>query len=283
MASARFSPRFNGIQTEASLFCHKIDINMVLASRGAVTYIISGLGQRKLRFLADFMTTEGFTMRDNSISAIHLRAATAALAVGAALMLGLAAPSAQAQTVEALYRFTGGTDGGLPFDRLVGDSVGNVYGTTFWGGAYNFGTVFKVDRSGKETVLYNFTGGADGGHPFAGLVRDSASILYGTTKYGGETSCSFQGSLGCGTVFTLDLTGKESVLHSFIGGTDGADPIAGLLRDSVGNLYGTTTMVAARLAPASDVGRCSRWIRAARRPCCIASRGGRTAYIPTPV
>jgi uncharacterized repeat protein (TIGR03803 family) len=82
-------------------------------------------------------------------------------------------------------------------------------------------------------VLHSFTGGADGREPFGGLVRDPAGNLYGTTAGGG--------AFGNGTVFKLDTTGKEIVLHSFTSGADGSSPDAGLIRDSAGNLYGATT------------------------------------------
>ncbi|MFZ0283800.1 MAG: choice-of-anchor tandem repeat GloVer-containing protein, partial [Terriglobales bacterium] len=142
-----------------------------------------------------------------------------------------------AETV--LYSFTGGPDGGLPFAGLVRDSAGNLYGTTLIGGTSGVGTVFKLDSTGMETVLYNFcsqSGCADGSQPYASLVRDSAGNLYGTT-YGG-------GSNDGGTVFRLDKTGKETVLHSFCslsGCADGGFPYAGLVGDSSGNLYGTTS------------------------------------------
>jgi len=148
---------------------------------------------------------------------------------------------------KVLYRFTGGTDGANPEAGLVRDAAGNLYGTTTYGGGgacqngsfTGCGTVFKVDKTGKETVLYRFTGGTDGANPFAGLVRDSAGNLYGTTYQGGNTGCQSQMG-GCGTVFKVDTTGKEIVLYSFTGGTDGETPFAGLLLDAAGNLYGTT-------------------------------------------
>jgi uncharacterized repeat protein (TIGR03803 family) len=142
---------------------------------------------------------------------------------------------------KALYNFTGtGGDGAFPeYGTLVRDSSGNLYGTTAAGGIrdqfcmFSCGTVFKVDASGKETVLYSFTGtGGDGYGPWAGLVRDSAGNLYGTTPYGG--------AYNWGTVFKVDPTGKETVLYSFTGGSDGGYPWAGLVRDAKGNLYGTT-------------------------------------------
>ena len=134
-----------------------------------------------------------------------------------------------------LYTFTGGADGGVPLAGLVRDATGNLYGTAAGFGTYDSGTVFKLDPSGKETVLYSFKGGADGEDPLAGLVRSPDGSLYGTTAYGGNGACSF----GCGTVFKLDPHGHEIVLHSFTGGADGAYPNAVLVRDSAGNLYGT--------------------------------------------
>ena len=83
---------------------------------------------------------------------------------------------AQAQTLTVLYAFKGGSDGSKPAAGLVRDTAGNLYGTTPYGGASGFGTVFKVDAAGNETVLYSFTGQPDGDTPFAALVRDAAGI-----------------------------------------------------------------------------------------------------------
>ena len=92
--------------------------------------------------------------------------------------------------------------------------------------------MFKLDTTGKETVLYSFSGVL--ARPFAGLVRDAAGNLYGTTVYNG-TDCN------CGGVFELDTTGNETDLHYFgLLSSDGAYPFAGLVRDAAGNLYGTT-------------------------------------------
>ena len=132
---------------------------------------------------------------------------------------------------KVLYSFSGGADGGGPFAGLVLDSVGSLYGTTLGGGGSGSGTVFEVTQTGAETVLYSFTGGADGGSPVARLVRDAKGNLYGTTTTGGA---SFNG-----TVFELSATGMETVLHSFTRGSDGAHPESGLLRAG-GSLYGTT-------------------------------------------
>jgi uncharacterized repeat protein (TIGR03803 family) len=185
-----------------------------------------------------------------------------------------------------LYSFTGGADGGGPAAGLVRDSAGNLYGTTGSGVVFELdptgkltvlytfpavlgggsaaplvrdeagnlygstegdppaypGRVFKLDPTGHMTLLADFTGGAGGGSPLvAGLILDPAGNLYGTTPYGGDLS-----GLGCGVVFKLDPTGKETVLYTFSGsvsgapGADGCGPRAGLLRDTAGNLYGTT-------------------------------------------
>jgi uncharacterized repeat protein (TIGR03803 family) len=145
-----------------------------------------------------------------------------------------------------LYFFTGasGADGANPYSGLIRDSAGNLYGTTLYGGIYENGTVFKLDTTGKETVLHaftgSFTGGADGAWPKAGLIRDPAGNLYGTTLVGGLILGCTQSSTGCGTVFKLDGTGIETVLYSFTGWADGAIPLGGLIRDPAGNLYGTT-------------------------------------------
>jgi uncharacterized repeat protein (TIGR03803 family) len=151
----------------------------------------------------------------------------------AVLLVLAATPAAQTQTFKVLYRFNDGTDGQSPGGRLVLDAKGNLYGTTTLGGdASKFGTVFKVDTKGKETVLHTFTGGADGEYPYAGLIRDGKGNLYGTTGGGGSS--------GLGTVFKVDTRGKETVLYNFRSIGTGEEPTADLVRDLKGNLYGTT-------------------------------------------
>jgi uncharacterized repeat protein (TIGR03803 family) len=143
------------------------------------------------------------------------------------------------------------TDGQWPSAGLIQDAAGNLYGTTAGGGANHlvtgqgWGTVFKLDNTGHETVLYNFCSAAnctDGSVPTAGLIQDAAGNLYGTTQSGGANSDADFGA-GGGTVFKLDSTGHETVLYSFCSAAncaDGETPAAGLIQDSVGNLYGTT-------------------------------------------
>jgi len=129
-----------------------------------------------------------------------------------------------------LYGFTGGADGGTPRSNLLLDATGNVFGTTTSGGAYNSGTVFEISPDGTETVLHSFGNGNDGKTPFAGLVRDRAGNLYGTTVTGGAHQS--------GTVFRINAAGLERVLYSFTGGNDGLQPFAGVVLDPSGNIYG---------------------------------------------
>ena len=145
------------------------------------------------------------------------------------------APS-QAQTFSVFHAFSG-TDGSVPNGDLTKDFQGNYYGTAQLGGTTSHGVVFKLDSTGNETVLYNFTGGADGSNPYGRLLRTDNGTLFGMTLAGGDPSCQ------CGTVFRLTANGNFRVLHTFLGGTDGAQnfgqPGGGLVR--IGQeLYGVT-------------------------------------------
>jgi len=156
-------------------------------------------------------------------------------------------------------------DGASPFAALVFDRKGNLYGTTYYGGYKHGGGVFKLTSGAKETVLYSFCARnqcTDGQYPRGGLIFDRKGNLYGTTTQGGA-KCEILG--GCGVVFKLAPEGKETVLHRFCarqkGCTDGGIPLAGLIFDQKGNLYGTTSMGGAynnggvifRLTPRSHV------------------------------
>jgi uncharacterized repeat protein (TIGR03803 family) len=138
--------------------------------------------------------------------------------------------------VRVLHSFNG-ADGKEPHGSLL-DVKGTFYGTTAGGGSNGDGTVFSVTTGGKEKVPYSFGGGTDGADPYAGLV-DVNGTLYGTTSGGGGTSCG--GTVGCGIVFSVSTSGTEKVLHRFSlsNGSDGANPLAGLV-DFSGTLYGTT-------------------------------------------
>jgi uncharacterized repeat protein (TIGR03803 family) len=145
-------------------------------------------------------------------------------------------------TETVLHAFAGGCDGGGPLAGLLADKAGNLYGTTSGGGDCKddsgFGTVFRLAPDGTETVLYAFKGGKDGFGPLGNLAMDKKGNLYGTTEFGGNlTECNDN---GCGIVFAVEPSGKKKTLHVFQGGSDGEGPLAGLIMDKTGNLYGTT-------------------------------------------
>jgi uncharacterized repeat protein (TIGR03803 family) len=134
-----------------------------------------------------------------------------------------------------------GKDGIFPYAKLIFDGAGNLYGTTYYGGLHNGGTVFELKPATgggwTETVIHNFNdNGVDGLFPYAAVIFDGAGNLYGTTSYGGVH--------GRGTLFELTPGGRgwtEKVLHSFNdNGKDGFLPSASLIFDGAGNLYGTT-------------------------------------------
>ncbi len=146
--------------------------------------------------------------------------------------------------------------GASPTGGLILDAAGNLYGATIFGGTgtcqssghyyFGCGTVFKVDPTGQETVLYSFCSTADcpdGSMPSAGLFMDAKGNLYGTTLSGGTgNNCTGQLFSGCGTVFELSADGTETVLHTFTGvAPDGALPYSRLIMDAKGNLYGTAS------------------------------------------
>lgn len=187
----------------------------------------------------------------------------AVLAAAAVLMMLTLAlvSSASAKGFEVLYSFPelGDDQGNYPAASLIFDGAGNLYGTATGSNSllgYN-GLVYKLtpnpDGSWAITVLYTFTGGADGANPYSNLVFDALGNLYGTTSAGG---------VGAGVVFKLtpnsDGSWAESVIYTFTGGSDGAVPLDGLISDAAGKLYGTTSAgglgagVVFKLSPNSD-------------------------------
>ncbi|MFZ0803928.1 MAG: choice-of-anchor tandem repeat GloVer-containing protein [Terriglobales bacterium] len=221
---------------------------------------------------------------------------TRAIALLTLLVLAaVAARPAQAQTYTVLHDFTAAPDGADP-NPIIRDAHGNLYGATKYGGFVtcglgSCGTVFKIDRNGNYSVLYRFEGGDNGTNPVAGLVRDAAGNLYGSTQgngyidgaavvfklepngqettldiagpnaccfdsplaldaqgnlygmspYGGTPNCGLvRNQLGCGTLFKLTPSSGFTVLHTFTG-TDGIQPEGGVVLDGKGNLYGTAS------------------------------------------
>jgi uncharacterized repeat protein (TIGR03803 family) len=140
---------------------------------------------------------------------------------------------------KVLHNFGGGSDGATPVAGFINVN-GTLYGTTEYGGGsgcygYGCGTVYSINTSGTERVLYRFDGRSDGSGPQVGLVSVNGT-LYGTTENGGGSGCY---GYGCGTVYSISTAGKEKVLHRFSGGSDGTQPLAGLI-DANGELFGTT-------------------------------------------
>jgi uncharacterized repeat protein (TIGR03803 family) len=137
-------------------------------------------------------------------------------------------------------------DGYHPDGGVTLDSEGNLYGTTSVGGGTGCegdgcGIIYELTHSGSETILYSFTGGAEGWAPGVSPVIDAAGNLYGTAELGGNLTCPQGEGEGCGVVWELNTAGNFTVLYSFSGGTDGAFPETGLIMDPLGNLYGTAT------------------------------------------
>jgi len=203
------------------------------------------------------MTTATFTTTgSSSVTAATKVSVSASYGSSSQSATVTVAPVTLAYSETVLYNFCSAancTDGAYPlYAGLIQDADGNLYGTTFSGGAGNgagnggsgVGTVFKVDNTGHETVLYSFCSAAyctDGVFPYAGLIQDADGNLYGTTEEGGVSG--YGSASGDGTVFKVDNTGHETVLYSFCSAancTDGSNPYAGLIQDAAGNLYGTT-------------------------------------------
>jgi len=182
----------------------------------------------------DGATPEGPVVFDNAGN-IYGTAPNGGL-YGHGLVFELMGPYGGNWILTPIYSFTGGTDGGWPNPGLVFDKAGNLYGTTLYGGALGFGSVFQIKPAGyssTETVLYSFGNGSDGGGPWVGVVLHDGS-LYGTTNGGGP--------YGYGTVYKLTPSADgwtESILHTFTGGSDGGIPRGGLVFKGTA-LYGTT-------------------------------------------
>lgn len=153
-------------------------------------------------------------------------------------------------TETILYRFTGNADGAYPEGDLIIGRSGVLYGATYAGGNTgcqlgtqdDCGVLYSLTTSGgAQNVFYTFPGGASGSSPASGVIEDAAGNLYGTTSQGGGQGCAGQ---GCGIVYELSPNGSgwtQKVLYTFQGGSDGAAPMGGLIFDSAGNLYGTTS------------------------------------------
>ena len=178
-------------------------------------------------------------------------------------------------TLTTLYSFAGSTDGLRPYGGLIQSTDGNLYGTTYQGGANSAGTIFKITPGGTLTTLYSFTNGSDGELPYAGLIQSTDGSFYGTTfgtifkitpggtlttlynftgqprPHGGLIQAmdgnfygttQYGGAYGEGTIFKITPGGTLTTLYSFGSAlADGAFPLSGLIQATDGNLCGTTS------------------------------------------
>src|SRR5262252_2171202 len=160
-----------------------------------------------------------------------------ALLCVASFVTGISSP-AHSQTYKVIHNFTArGSDGATPYGGPILDGSGNLYGTTYLGGRYGAGSVYRLSPNGSSWTyrsLYSFKAGADGSGPgFGSLAMGPDHSLFGTTEGGGNF----------GTAFVVcACPGREAVLHSLGAGTDGAQPIGGVVLDAAGNVYGSTSL-----------------------------------------
>jgi len=166
-------------------------------------------------------------------------AATAGGTYGSGVVFELRPTGRGGWNFRTIYSFRGQPDGVFPYGALLFDRVGNIYGTTYYGGANGIGSVYQLSPRAtgewNESVLYSFQEGSDGNSPISNLVADVVGNLYGTTSEGG---------LGSGTIFKLSPIGggqwMETVVHAFQGPPDGGFAYNGMVVDGFGNFYGAT-------------------------------------------
>lgn len=157
-----------------------------------------------------------------------------------------------------LHSFGRKPDGAWPNGHLILDKSGNLYGTTALGGAgvcyygEGCGTIFKLrlihGGTNKPRIIYRFLDRPDGAFPYAGAISDSRGNFYGTTAAGGRRGCNIYGP-GCGTVFKVNLSGREDILYRFRESKNEGTPQSGLVKDRAGNLYGISEEMIFRIDP----------------------------------
>jgi len=178
-------------------------------------------------------------LREAGCHGLAWRFAAVRFTLIAALLFFAGAPQwAQSQTYSVIYNFTGkSSDGATPYGGPILDRSGNLYGTTYLGGSFGAGSVYRLAPSGSSwtyTSLYSFKAGSDGSGPaFGSLAMAPNGALFGTTEGGGFFGTAFE---------VCACLGREMVIHSFGTGTDGAQPIGGVVLDASGNFYATTSL-----------------------------------------
>ena len=201
-------------------------------------------GNWDLRVLYDFRSKDGqpgWGVTVSPTGSFYVNASYAEVlggACGSALELQHSPAHKPARWSKTLLRTYVKSEEGCPTGNLIGDAVGNLYGVTQNGGANGWGSIFELspsDSGWTETILYSFQGASDGGAPYSGMVFDAQGNLYGTA-----TASS---GVNSGTVFEFSPSQSGwiyNVLYTFTGGQDGGQPVAGLVFDGAGNLYGAT-------------------------------------------
>ena len=183
--------------------------------------------------------------RQTACFALGRRVTGVLLTLTAFLLLAGVSEIAQCQTYQVIHNFTG-PDGESPYGGPALDRLGNLYGTTYAGGKYGAGAVYKMSLQGsswKFSRLYSFKGGSDGSGPaFGTLAIVHGCWLFGTTEGGFPFGTAFEVRPTTNTCPTSAGAWQESVVHSFGTGQDGAQPIGGVVFDSAGNFYGTTSL-----------------------------------------
>ncbi|HUI84805.1 MAG TPA: choice-of-anchor tandem repeat GloVer-containing protein [Candidatus Binatia bacterium] len=215
---------------------------------GAVYQLTSSNGQWSERIIHDFTGGDdgstGFLGRllpdafGNFYGVTELGGAN-----GAGTVFKLAPASGGAWTFSTLYAFGSQPDAAFPYGGLIADRNGNLYGTSYFGGTFGAGAVFRVGPGPgiggwRDAVLYSFQGSTDGANPTSTLVFTPTGRLLGTTSAGGDSGCD------CGVIFALSPTGVnrwlETVLHTFGAPPDGEYSYYGLTPDGAGHYFGTT-------------------------------------------
>jgi uncharacterized repeat protein (TIGR03803 family) len=234
---------FYGASTESSQFCNG-------RSCGAI-YKISPTGEEttlhEFNGSPDGSSPDGVLVidKDGSIYGTTLYGGTSSFQYCGGSGCGTLFKLTNSGTYTVLHSFDSPPGDGIqPYAGVIMGPNGTLYGTTYYGGtgtigAEGDGTIYQF-ANGKETVLYNFMDGADGGMPGANLLLHNRA-LYGTTVFGGKGPCITTFGKGCGTIFKLDKNG-ESTLLTFWGDVNGGFPAASLIADAAGNLYGTTVL-----------------------------------------
>jgi uncharacterized repeat protein (TIGR03803 family) len=200
------------------------------ADKGEAGWVFELTSSGTYKILHDFCSDSACIDGSNPTAGLILDRAgnlTGATWFGGAFDQGVVFKMTPSGVESVIYSFTGGTDGRYPTEKLTQDAAGNMYGVAYKGGAYDYGTVFKITPDGTETTLHSFTGGSDGNVLASPVILDSTGNVYGIAS---------GGTKGHGIVYKITPSGDTTVIYE-------AGPVglgSGLAMDKLGNLYGTT-------------------------------------------